>query len=329
MSRSLRSNRNAQLAILIALACLPLCLCAAASNHPNSNTVKIRALLNHGRADDAIAALQEKLTANPQDAEAHNLLCRVYEQEHRWPEAIRECEVAVQQQPDSSEFHLWLGRNEGEEAEHASLFAAFNLARKVHAEFETAVRLDPGNTAALSDLGEYETEAPGFLGGALDKAAAIAQQLQPLDAEKFHELLARIAQKRKDPATTERELKLAIAQAKNSAKAWMNLAAFYARQGNFLIMEQDIQSGLAVDALHDSALVDGASILIRYKRNFPLAETMLRKYLASPNQSEDAPVFQAETMLGNLLAREGNSAAAQQEYAAAKALANGYVAGHH
>ena len=285
-------------------------------------------MMNRGHADDAIAALQNILSAAPQNAEAHNLLCRVYEQERRWPEAIRECEIAVRLQPDSSDFHLWLGRNEGEEAEHASMFAAFNLARKVHAEFETAMRLDPRNVAALSDLGEYETEAPGFLGGGLDKAAAIAQQLQPLDAEKFHELLARIAQKRKDPATTERELKLAIAQAKNSAKAWMNLAAFYARQGNFLIMEQDIQSGLAVDTLHDSALVDGASILIRYKRNFPLAETMLRMYLASPNQSEDAPAFEVETMLGHLLTLQGSTAAAQQEYAAAKALASGYVAGH-
>ncbi len=311
------------------MACLPLCVHASSGNHPGSNNVKIHAMLNGGHANDAIAALQNILTANPQKAEAHNFLCRVYEQERLWPEAIRECELAVQQQPDSSEFHLWLGRNEGEEAEHASLFAAFNLARKVHAEFETAVRLDPRNVAALSDLGEYETEAPGFLGGGVDKAEAIAQQLQPLDAVKSHELLARIAQKRKDPATTERELKLAVAQAKNPAKAWMNLAVFYARQGNFLIMEQDIQSGLATDTHHDSALVDGASILIRYKRNFPLAETMLRMYLASPNQSEDAPVFQAETMLGNLLAHEGNSAAAQQEYAAAKALASGYVVKQH
>ena len=39
-----------------------------------------------------------------------------------------------------------------------------------------SVELNPKNTEALSDLFEYYLEAPGFLGGGLDKAEAIAAQ---------------------------------------------------------------------------------------------------------------------------------------------------------
>ncbi len=294
----------------------------------SSTNTSVLSLLNSGHANDAIAALQKVLSANPQDALAHNMLCRVYDQEQLWAGATRECQVAVQLQPSNSEFHLWLGRSIGQQAQRASLVTAPRLARKVHAEFQAAVQLDPHNVAALCDLGKFSVDAPGFLGGGLDKAQAIARQLQPLNTEKYHWLLATIASKENDPTTAERELKLAVAQSKAPAMAWMDMAAFYARRKNVFAMEQAIQSGVAADTSHDSALVDGASLLIRHKQNFPLAEQMLRQYLASTHLSEDAPAFQVHALLGKLLARQGKAVAAQQEFAAAKALASGYSVGH-
>jgi Flp pilus assembly protein TadD len=87
------------------------------------------ALLERGEADAAIAALQKILAAHPQDSMAHNLLCRSYYSEQRWPEAIDACQRAVDLQPENSEFHTWLGGRYGEAAEHASWFVALGLAR--------------------------------------------------------------------------------------------------------------------------------------------------------------------------------------------------------
>ncbi len=315
--------------LLVAAICLPPSLCARTGSHlASSNDTSVLSLLNSGHANDAILSLQKILAANPQDALAHNLLCRVYDQEQRWTEAVKECQTAVQMQPGNSEFHLWLGRSIGQQAQRASLLTAPGLAKKVHAEFQTAVQLDPRNVAALCDLGKFFVDAPGFLGGGLDKAQAIARQLQPLNAEKYHWMLATIASKEDDPATAERELKLAVAQAKAPALAWMDMAAFYARRKNFPAMEQAIRNGMAADTNNDSALVDGASILIRRKQNLPLAEQLLRRYLASAHLSEEAPAFQVHALLGKLLARQGKTMAAQQEFAAAKALASVYSVGH-
>jgi Flp pilus assembly protein TadD len=294
-----------------------------AIGNASGKDVEARSLLSQGKANIAIAVLQEALSANPQDAQAHNLLCRVYYQEERWSDAVRECQTAVQLDHNNSEYHDWLGRVYGEQAQRAAMLTAYGLAKKVHAEFVAAVQLDPHNVPALCDLGEFTVDAPGFLGGGLDKAGAIAAQLRPLDAGKYHWLLAKIAGKKKDPATAERELKLAIASSKAPAEAWMDLASFYGRQGDLPAMEQAVQRGRTADRAPGAALVDGASILLRYKRNFPLAEQMLRQYLTSDDLTEGAPAFQVHDELGALMARQGRTTEAQQEYVTAQALDSG------
>ncbi len=281
--------------------------------------------LKTGRANDAISLLQNKLAKNSTDATAHHLLCRVYLQEERWPDAEQECERAVQLDPNNSNYHLWLGRAYGGAAAHTSLRSAYFLARKVHAEFETAVRLDPKNLSALSDLGEYDVDVPRFIGGGLEHAQQIAQQLAPLDASRCHELQAKIAEKQSDFPSAEKEWKLAIQTSPDPAEQWMNLAGFYANRKNFSAMRQSIENGVAADPAKGIALVQAATLLIQNHQNVRQAEQMLQQYLASSQQSADAPAFQVDVQMGNLLASQGDRAGAQREYAAARALASNYA----
>ncbi len=281
--------------------------------------------LNAGRANDAIAFLQNQLAGNSTNASAHNFLCRVYFQEERWSDASRECERAVQLDPNNSLYHEWLGRAYGEEAEHSSLIRAYFLARKVRAEFETAVRLDPQNASALSDLGEFSVDAPVFLGGGLDKAARIATQLAPLDPARSDELLAQIAYQKSDFSGAKQTLLQAVQSSPHPAREWMNLASLYAKQKNFPAMQQAIEKGIAADPAHGVAFVHGASLLIRHQQNPRQAMQMLQQYLASSQQSEDEPAFQVHVKLGKLLASQGDLQGAQQEYANAHALASDYL----
>ena len=83
-----------------------------------------------------------------------------------------------------------------EKADGVVFFKAASLAGKVREEFD-AVRLDPNNVDARSDLGEFYLEAPGIVGGGRDKAEAQAKALAPLDAAKAHYLNGRLAEKRR------------------------------------------------------------------------------------------------------------------------------------
>ncbi len=132
--------------------------------------------LQQGRADHAMEVLQPAIESGSGDAEAQQLLCRVALQIERWDAAVAACEKAVYLDSGSSDNHLWYGRALGEKADRASFIKAYGLAKRVKAEFETAVSLDPRNAEALSDLGDYYTEAPAIVGGGKDKAEGDRRQ---------------------------------------------------------------------------------------------------------------------------------------------------------
>lgn len=294
-----------------------------AANSPEVER-SIRQDLKNGHANDAIALLQQDLSKNSANAADHELLCRVYIQEEQWTQAEQECNRAVELEPNNSRYHQWLGRAYGNAAAHASLTSAYSLAKKVHAEFETAVRLDPANQSALSDLGEYLIDVPRLLGGGPAHAEAVAQQLRPLNAARYHELQAKIDAKKSDDSGAEQEWKLAIQTSLYPADEWMGLAEFYAERKNFSAMEQAIDSGMAADRENGPALVQGATLLIEKHKDPARAEQMLRLYLASRKQSEDAPAFHVQVQLGKLLSENGDKTQGAKEFAEAHALADGY-----
>jgi cytochrome c-type biogenesis protein CcmH/NrfG len=130
--------------LLLAGLCVLQAGAADPASLPQDMLAPVRADLTLGRADNAISRLRLSLTANAEDAEAHNLLCRVYYQEEQWDDAIGECETAVRLTPLDSEYHLWLGRAYGEKARSIHSIKAYGLAKKVRSEFERAVELDNG-----------------------------------------------------------------------------------------------------------------------------------------------------------------------------------------
>jgi len=281
-------------------------------------------LLQQGRVDEATASLHELLAAQPGDAEAHQLLCRIYYSQEIADKAIHECQLAVSNAPDSSDNQMWLGRAYGLKASHANPLAALKLAIKVRIAFERAVELDPENIRAMSDLGEYYVEAPSLIGGGLDKAQALASRMQPHFPSQAHRLLALIAEKRKQDSIAEAEFSNAVAAGK-TPEAYIDLGHFYERHNQPDKMVDALQSGIAADRRKGPALVDAASILTDAHRSPELAETLLRAYLASSAKSDDAPAFKVHVQLGDLLADRGDPDGAHREYAIALALASNYA----
>jgi tetratricopeptide (TPR) repeat protein len=299
----------------------------ASAQAPDTNLAQANALLQAGEADKAMALLEPVVEQNGNNAEAHNLECRVWLTVGRTDAAVKECEKAVSLDPRNSNEHLWLGRALGDKADHAPFMSAYSLAKRVRSEFEEAVRLDPRNVEALASLGEFYCEAPGVVGGGLDKAEALVLQLDKVDAAQAHELRARIAEQRKDYDEAEHELRQSIAVGAHPADQWMELASFYRRRERWNEMVAAVRSG-ANAAQRDKhsavALYDGAGTLAAANRELPLAAKLLEDYLASPNKTEEAPAFAAYSRLARVKEQLGDRDAANQDRAAAAALAHDY-----
>jgi len=289
-----------------------------------ADTTQANAFLQQGRVDEAAASLREILAANPGNGQAHQLLCRIYYAQDMADNAIHECQLAVSDDPNSSEDQLWLGRAYGFKASHANPLSALSLAVKVRVAFERAAQLDPENVQALNDLGEFYVEAPALIGGGLDKAQALAIRMQSHFPSQAHRLLALIAEKKKEDALAESEFSNAVTAGKTS-EAYIDLGHFYQRHHQPDKMVGALQSGVASDRRKGPALVDAASILTDAHCSPELAENLLRTYLSSSGKTDDAPAFKVHVQLGDLLAHHGDSAAAHREYAAALALASNYA----
>jgi tetratricopeptide (TPR) repeat protein len=280
-------------------------------------------LLAAGRVDQAIQSLQRQIHGSP-SAQAYNLLCRSYFTLDDWDRGIPSCEKAVSLDPGNGSYHLWLGRIYGEKAERASLLTAVGMAKKVRAEFERAVALDPDSSEARTDLAEFYLEAPGIVGGGRDKARAQADLLAARNPSMAHWVKGRLAEKNKDTAAAEQEYRSAIAASNGGARAWLNLASFYRHTNRLDKMDQALHTMESAPLDRPEALMDGATMLLRTGRDFPLATRLLRRYLASTTTVEEAPVFKAHYLLGELLEQQGDRQGSANEYRASLALASGF-----
>lgn len=284
-------------------------------------------LLQQGRVDEARNVLQALLAAQPNNAQAHQLLCRVYYAQDMADAAVHECELAASNNPGDSDTQMWLGRAYGMKASRANPLIAFSLARKVRYAFERAVQLNPENIKAMNDLGEFYVEAPAIVGGGLDKGRALAERMQSRFPSQAHRLLASIADQSKDAATAEEEFKKAALAGRTPA-AYVDLGQFYQRHNQPDQALQALRSAIDADSRKDASLVDAASILIAMNRSPELAENLLRQYLSSAAKSDDAPAFKVYIQLGDLLARHGDAPQANRQYVAARGLASHFGASH-
>ena len=280
-------------------------------------------LLNNGHADDAIRLLKDLLKENPQNADAYNLLSRVYYATEDWDSAIRNGERATELQPNNSGFHLWLGRAYGSKADDANGFSAMSLARKAVSEFQKAVQLNPTDVRAMQDLAEFYVEAPGIVGGGKDKARALADRVAATYPTLSHWIRARILNKEKKLREAESEFKDSIAASGKTPATILELARFYKWTGRNDDVQTTVASALAAEKPRPIDLFTAAELLDGAGRNFPGAIQLLKTYLAG-KMVEDGPAFRAHYLIGEMYEKSGERNKAIAEYKAALALASNY-----
>jgi len=279
-----------------------------------------------GHIAEAQQLLQAAIAATDQPAD-HLLLCRVFFAEDHFSDALPQCQAAADSPSPSSAAFLWLGRIQGARASRANPLVAFVIARKVHSAFARAVELNPASAAAVDDLGEYLVEAPAVVGGGVDLARTLAAQSMAATPSAAHRVLAQAAQHTGDSPAAEREFRAAVRMARHEELpgAWIDLARFFSQHGHPEDALAAIRSALAADPRHDAALVDAARLRLRLHQPPADAIALLRDYLNSPNQTDEAPSFKVHRQLANLFTRIGDTAAAEHEEAAARTLAPDFL----
>jgi tetratricopeptide (TPR) repeat protein len=206
-------------------------------------------------------------------------------------------EKAVAAEPNQSDLYLWLGRAYGRRAETSSPFTAPGYASKARQNFEKAVELNPKNQEALSDLFEYYLEAPGFLGGGMDKAAKMAERIAALDEIEGYWARAKMAEHRKEWSGAEQQLRRAAEMAPKQVGRILDLAKFLASRGRFQESDQAFQAAEKMAPDSPKVLFARADAYIKNGRNLETARKLLKQYLSATLTPDDPPRAQAEKLL--------------------------------
>lgn len=290
---------------------------------PAQSLAAAHTLARQGKADAAIAQTRGVLAGSPGNADAHELLCRLSRSIDRFDDAIRECETAVSLQPGNSGFVLELARSYGAKADHAGALTGMRMVGRIRDSFERAAQLDPKSVDALSDLGEFDVEAPSFVGGGLERARAIAAQLRPLSPERADRLTGMIAAKAGDTAAANAAFGEELAVS-HSPEAYVDIAVYRKKRKDTAGAAASAVLAIQKDTAHGPDTIDAAQVLMDLHANLDVAEKGLRDYLAHEQVSAVVPAAKVHTMLGRLMQARGDAAGARDQFNQALTLAAGY-----
>jgi len=242
------------------------------------------------------------LRAIPQkDAAVWTLIGQNYYGQGDFKKAAEALEKSVALDPVNADATLWLGRAFGRRAETSSPLTAPGHAVKARQYFEKAVQLNPNNLEAQSDLFEYYLEAPGFLGGGVDKASAVAERMSRLNPSEGFWAQAKLAEKRKEYKSAEAHLRKAVDAAPQQVGRLIDLARLFTRQGKHQEADQSLAKAEQLAPNSPSLIFAKAELYVKSKRNLEVARQLLNQYLTLTLTPDDPPKADAEKLLKQAL----------------------------
>jgi Flp pilus assembly protein TadD len=206
-------------------------------------------------------------------------------------------EKAVALAPSSSEYELWLGRAWGRRAETSGWLMAGVHASRARQCFEKAVALDPHYNEAKNDLFSFYLAAPGFLGGGIEKAEAIAKSIENERPPESNFEEAQIAEHRKDYVAAEAHLRRAMELAPNEAGRIVDLARFVAKRGRLAESDALFEQARKLAPSLARVAYAQARVDIENHRNLERARGLLQQYLHANLTPDDPPRQEAEKLL--------------------------------
>jgi tetratricopeptide (TPR) repeat protein len=278
-------------------------------------------LVTDRKFDEARAQVQALLKQNGSDDAAMDCMGRILLDNDKSGEAVDWLEKAVKANDRSAQHHLWLGNALGTEAQKASKFRQPFLARRVKAEFERAVALDPNLVDARNGLVSFYSMAPGVMGGDMNKAKEQAAEIGKLNPMRGHFAMANIYAREKNDEGVERELVAALAVAPESTTTYLSLANVYANHKRWSDAEAVLQRLLKAKPDDMSGHFYLGRLSALSGQNLERGERELKYWLANmPKDAATVTQAGAHFRLGQIHEAQGKKEAARGDYQAALAI---------
>lgn len=282
-----------------------------------SNVEKAKTYYEARKYDEAEKLLKGIPEKSTEYGAAQYYLGRVSFDKKEYDDAAEYFEEATEADPKQADYFDWLGNTYGTIAQSANMFKQGILAPKMKRAWEKAIELDAKNLNARTSLIQYYLQAPGFMGGSVDKAKEVAKQIVSLNAAEGHRQLGAIYVHEKKIAEAEKEFQEAV---KINADYVSVLANFYTNQKQydkaFAMFEEALKKNpddyVSIYQVGKTAALSG--------QRLDRGEECLKKYLArTPAQNEPSHAG-ANMRLAQIKEKRGSKADAKKLFETALRL---------
>ncbi|HEY4307240.1 MAG TPA: tetratricopeptide repeat protein [Gemmatimonadaceae bacterium] len=301
-------------------------LIVASATHLSAQCAPVvQHLVTDRRYDDAKAEVRALLKHNEKDDSALHCMGTILIESGDSKGSVEWFEKAIDANDKSSAHHLWLANALGEQAEHTSKIKLPFLARRIKSEFDRAAQLDPSSIDARHGLIEFYSQAPGVMGGSMDRAKDQAREILKLSAWRGHYEMGRLLERDKDVAGAEKDYIAAVTAAPDSTPAYQYLGAFYRRQKRYDDALKTYETALQHRPDANGFHLTIANTLFVSGQNLDRGEREAREWLASaPADAPKVNLATAHYLLGQFAEKSGKKDVAKAEYQQALTIVPSY-----
>jgi len=138
---------------------------------------------NSGDFENAQKVFQQIIDDDDENAEAHYWLGRTYFNLRNFEDASEHLEEAIDLEENNAEYHFWYGNSVGNEIQSANVLSQALMAGDILDAYETAIEIDPNHVRAHIGAAQFYLQAPGIMGGDIEKAKEEVNILRKLGSK--------------------------------------------------------------------------------------------------------------------------------------------------
>lgn len=254
---------------------------------------------------------------NKTDHQTAYYLGRIAMIEKAHDQAVEYFQQASDIQPQSSKYHLWLGRAYGVKAIEANIFKKAILAGKVKEEMEKAVALDPENLEARKDLLQFYAIAPGVMGGSEAKALAQAEEIKKRNEIDGILAFGQIYLMKKNYVEAQKVYLNGLQKNNQNEQLYSMLALAYNRQEQFPQAFETLEKLIALKPDYINGYAQMGMLAASTGQQLDRGITCLNKYLSSysknPEQGQYSQAW-VHHRLGMIYEKQGKIESAKEAY---------------
>jgi tetratricopeptide (TPR) repeat protein len=291
--------------LMVMLLCSSVCLVG------QSSIDKGKALYESRKYPEAEKILKTVSEETSEYATAQYYLGRIAFDKGAFDDAVDYFEEATEGRPNISDYFNRLGDSYAAAAKNANMFRQGILGPKAKDAWEKAVELDSKNIEARISLVKFYKYAPGFMGGGMNKAKAMATEIMKLNPAEGHWQMGSLFAHEKNTPEAEKEFSKMLKADPGYSK---NLAVYYTEQKQYDKAFELFEDALKKNPDDYSSLYQLGKAAALSGSKLDRGEECLKKYLNHTPAQNEPSIGGAYMRLAQIKEKKGSKSEAKKYF---------------